>query len=167
MADIHYSNSGGVGPQGPVGAKGDVGPAGTSVIPTTGTFNPTFTDASGTFAGSITQTGNYTRIGNIIFFCINVSFSGYTNLGTGQYQVTLPFSAKQTMTNRAGTLHNPNTDSRYHIAGITDITDISTISKLFYSGSTTDLAWKYSTPVNWAHQTTHFDFSGFYETDAV
>jgi hypothetical protein len=38
--------------------------------------------------------------------------------------------------------------------------------KLFYSGSTTDLAWKYNTPVGWtggSSTSTHFDMSGFYE----
>ena len=127
-----------------------------------GPFNPNFTDSTGALAG-ITQTGNYNRIGNIIFYCINVDFANYTNLGTGQYQFTLPFPARQTFTSRAGTLHNPNTDSRYHIASITDTSVSNTISKLTYSGSTADLAWKYSTPVNWAHPTTHFDISGFYE----
>ena len=101
----------------------------------------------------------------MVFFCINVSFNGYTNLGTGQYQFDLPFAPRQTFTSRGGTLHNPNTDSRYHIAAIVDIvTDgANAKAKLYYSGSTTDLAWKYSTPVNWAHNTTHFDMSGFYE----
>lgn len=127
-----------------------------------GTWNAQFTDSTGTLAG-VTYTGNYNRVGNIIFYCINVDFNGYSNLGTGQYQFTLPFPSRQTFTSRAGTLHNPNTDSRYHIASITDIAVSNTISKLYYTGSTTDLAWKYSTPVNWAHNTTHFDISGFYE----
>jgi len=128
----------------------------------TGSFNPLFTDATGTFAGG-TTTGNYTLNGNMLFYCISVDFNGYTNLGTGQYQVTLPFPARQTFTSRAGTLHNPSTDSRYHIAGITDIAVSRTIAKMYYSGSTTDLAWKYNTPVSWANNTTHFDISGFYE----
>jgi len=127
-----------------------------------GSFNPSFTDSTGSLAG-ITATGNYNRAGNIIFYCVNVDFNGYTNLGTGQYQFTLPFSARQTFTSRAGTLHNPNTDSRYHIAAIIDTAVSRTIAKLYYSGSTTDLAWKYNTPVSWAHNTTHFDISGFYE----
>ena len=59
-----------------------------------GTFNPNFTDATGTFAGG-TTTGNYTRIGNMLFYCVAVEFNGYTNLGTGQYQISLPFPAKQ------------------------------------------------------------------------
>jgi hypothetical protein len=158
------------GPIGPAGEtftgnsnqyiKGD----GSFGVFTSSSWSPVFTDSTGTLAG-VTSTGNYTRIGKMIFFCINVSFSGYTNLGTGQYQFNLPFPARQTFTSRGGTLHNPNTDSRYHIAAIIDlITDgANAKAKLYYSGSTTDLAWKYNTPVSWAHSTAHFDISGFYE----
>lgn len=39
--DIHYSNSGGVGPQGPVGAQGDLGPTGPSVTGPTGATGDT------------------------------------------------------------------------------------------------------------------------------
>jgi hypothetical protein len=129
-----------------------------------GNWNPNFTDSTGTLAGH-TVTGNYNRVGNIIFFCVNVNFNGYTNLGTGQYELTLPFTPRQTFTSRGGTLHNETTDSRYHIAGITDVIHDGANAKMkfYYSGSTTDLAWKYSTPVNWANNTAHFDMSGFYE----
>ena len=150
------------GPTGPSGPAGATGPTGPVFTPTTGTFNPGFTDASGTVAG-FTQTGNYTRIGNMVFYCVSVTWAGYTNLGTGQYQITLPFQARQTFRSAGGTLHNPTTDAKYHIAGITDIAESRTTTKLYYTGSTTDLGWKYSTPVSWASQTAHFDISGFYE----
>jgi hypothetical protein len=84
---------------------------------------------------------------------------------------TLPFPAAHTVTIRGGTLHNEGTDSRYHIAGITDIEDASpdanTTMRLYYSGSTTDLAWKYSTPVAATSNTSHFDLSGSYETTST
>jgi hypothetical protein len=126
------------------------------------TWSPNFTDLTGTVAG-VTSTGNYTQIGNMIFYCVNVDFTNYTNLGTGQYQITLPFAARQTFTSRGGTLHNPNTDSKYHIAAITDTADGASTARLYYSGSTTDLSWKYNAPVSWAHSSSHFDISGFYE----
>jgi hypothetical protein len=76
----------------------------------------------------------------------------------------LPFQPRQTFTSRGGTLHNPNTEAKYHIASIVDLADgANAKAKLYYSGSTTDLAWKYNTPVSWAHNSTHFDMSGFYE----
>jgi hypothetical protein len=84
---------------------------------------------------------------------------------------TLPFPVASTITLRGGTLHNEGTDARYHIAGITDIEDASpdanTTMKLYYSGSTTDLAWKYSTPVAATSNTSHFDLSGSYETTST
>jgi hypothetical protein len=134
-------------------------------ISNVGTFNPNFRDATGTFAGG-TVTGNYTRIGNMLFYYVAVDFNGYTNLGTGQYQITLPFPAKETFRSAGGTLHNVSGDALYHIAGITDIVNSRTTTKLYYSGSTTDLAWKYNTPVSWANNTSHFDLSGFYEINS-
>lgn len=129
---------------------------------TSTSFNPQFIDATNTLAG-VTATGKYVRIGKLCFFRIYVDFNGYTNLGTGQYQITLPFASASTMTTRDGTLHNTATSSIYHIAGILDATDSTTVLKLYYSGSTTDLAWKYNTPVSWANNATHFDISGTYE----
>jgi hypothetical protein len=135
-----------------------------------GSWDPKFTDASVTLTG-VTYTGNYNIVGKIVFFCVNVQFTGYvalpSTLGTGQYQITLPYAARQTFTSRGGTLHNPATDSKYHIAGITDTAESTTIMKFYYSGGTTDLAWKFSTPVSWANVLTHFDISGFYEMQSI
>lgn len=126
-------------------------------------FNPQFTDATGTVAG-FTVTASYTQVGKLCFFRVYVDFNGYTNLGTGQYQITLPFASVATMSTRDGTLHNTATASIYHIAGLVDIVDSTTVMKFYYSGSTTDLAWKYNTPVSWANNATHFDISGVYQT---
>ena len=38
----------------------------------TGSFNPLFTDATGTFAGG-TTTGNYTLNGNMLFYCVSIT----------------------------------------------------------------------------------------------
>ena len=133
------------------------------VAPTAKSFNPLFTDASGTLAG-VTATGSYTMISpKICFFRVYVDFSGCTNFGTLGYQITLPFASVETMRQANGTLHQPTGAAQYHIAGITDVADSSTIHKLYYSGSTTDLAWKYNTPVGGTTVTSHFDISGTYE----
>jgi hypothetical protein len=128
------------------------------------TFNPQFKTVSGnTLAGTV-ATGSYVLQGLICHFRINVSFAATTDFGSAsQYQVTLPFPSVSTMTQRGGTLHCPNTSSIYHIAGITDIADSTTVMKLYYSGSTTDLAWKSSTPVNATDTSSHFDISGAYQ----
>lgn len=131
--------------------------------PTAQSFNPLFTDGSGTLAG-VTVTGSYTIITpKICYFRVYVDFAGCTNFGTLQYQITLPFPSVETMRQANGTLHQPTGAAQYHIAGITDIAVNSSIHKLYYSGSTTDLAWKYNTPVGGTTVTSHFDISGTYE----
>ena len=132
------------------------------------TFNPQFKTVSGnTLAGTVT-TGSYVLQGLICHFRINVSFANTTDFGSASgYQFTLPFPCVATTTIRGGTLHQPTGDARYHIAGITDIDDASpdadTVMKLYYSGSTTDLAWKSSTPVGATTTTSHFDMSGAFQ----
>jgi len=136
-----------------------------------GSFDPLFTDSTGTLQ-NVTTTGNYNRVGKMVFYCVNVKFNSFAALGTGQYQITLPFQARQTFSSRGGTLHNPNptqptNEARYHIAGILDSNVDNRILKLYYFGGTTDLAWKFNTPSLWAtpagNTSIHFDISGFYE----
>ena len=126
------------------------------------TFNSQWTDASSTTAGS-TVTASYTLMGPLCYFQVYVDFSTCTNFGTGQYQITLPFPAAQTMRMAGGTLHQTTGNSLYHIAGITDTATSNTVHKLYYSGSTTDLNWKYNTPVGGTTITSHFDLCGIYQ----
>ena len=134
----------------------------TVVTQTSGSFDPLFTDASGTTAGA-TTTGHYTLLDGLCYYRVYIDFSTCTNFGTGQYQITLPFPSAQTMTIRGGTLHQLTGNSLYHIAGITENTFSNVVQNLYYSGSTTDLNWKYNTPVGATTVTTHFDISGIYE----
>jgi hypothetical protein len=136
-------------------------------------FTPQFRSNTGnTLAGTV-STGSYVKQGVIVHLRINVDFANTTQFDSAnnQYEFTLPFPAAHTVTIRGGTLHNEGTDARYHIAGITDIEDASpdanTTMRLYYSGSTTDLAWKYSTPVAATSNTSHFDLSGSYETTST
>jgi hypothetical protein len=126
-------------------------------------FNPLFTDASGTTTGA-TVNAYYTILNPLTcFFRVYIDFATCTNFGTGQYQITLPFPSVQTMRQAGGTLHQTTGNSLYHIAGITDTSVSSIIHKLFYSGSTTDLNWKFNTPVGATTITSHFDISGTYQ----
>lgn len=128
-------------------------------------FNPQFTDASGTTAGT-TVTGAYTLIGPLCYFRVYADFSTTTNFGTLGYQITLPFASVQTMRIAGGTLHQVSgagSPALFHIAGITDNSVSTTVHKLYYSGSTTDLPWKYNTPTSWAQPDSHFDISGIYQ----
>jgi len=126
-------------------------------------FDPLFTDASGTTTGA-TVTGNYILLNpSICFFRVYIDFATCTNFGTGQYQINLPFPSIQTMRQAGGTIHQTTGNSLYHIAGITDTTTSNIIHKLYYSGSTTDLAWKFNTPVGATTITSHFDICGTYQ----
>lgn len=125
-------------------------------------FNSQFKDAGGLLAG-VTTTGSYTLIGDICYFRVYVDFAGCTNFGTTQYQITLPFPSIQTMRQANGTLHQTTGGALYHIAGITDNDVSNTVHKLYYSGSTTDLAWKNNTPVGGTTVKSHFDISGVYQ----
>jgi hypothetical protein len=128
-------------------------------------FSPQFKTVTGnTLAGTVT-TGTYVLQGLICHFRINVVFAATTDFGSAsQYQFTLPFPTASTITVRGGTLHAPTpNDAIYHIAGITDVADSTTIMKLYYSGAATDLAWKSSTPVTATNTASHFDISGAYQ----
>jgi hypothetical protein len=118
---------------------------------------------------NLISTGTYVKQGLITHLrCYidfaNVAPAAFTDIG--QYQIVLPLPSSATITLRGGTLHQTNGNSRYHIAGIVDISESNTIMKLYYSGSTTDLAWKNNTPVGATSSTSHFDLSGSYETIA-
>ena len=136
-------------------------------------FTPQFRSNTGnTLAGTV-STGSYVKQGVIVHLRINVDFANTTHFDTAnnQYQFTLPFPSAHTVTIRGGTLHQTGPTAAnvalYHIAGITDIDYSNTTMNLYYSGSTTDLAWKYSTPVGATSDTSHFDLSGSYETTST
>ena len=137
-------------------------------------YNPQFRSNTGnTLAGTV-STGSYVKQGAIVHLRINVDFANTTDFGANsQYQFSLPFPSAHTVTIRGGTLHQKGPTAAnvaiYHIAGITDIEDggSNTTMNLYYSGSTTDLAWRYATPVNATSNTSHFDLSGSYETTST
>jgi len=129
-------------------------------------FSPQFSTNTGNVLSNGVQTGQYTKIGKLCYFRTYIQFANSTYAdGGGQYQIILPFPSAATISIRGGTLHNPNTASIYHIGGIVDIAANTTVMGLYYTGSTTDLAWKNSTPVGWfTGNVSHFDISGIYET---
>jgi hypothetical protein len=139
----------------------------TAFNPTRTSFNARFQDSTGTTAGISTR-AYYTLVGKLCYFRVYVDFTNCTNFGTGQYQITLPFRSAETMRQAGGTFHLSNPSGTvdgtlYHIAGITDIAISDTIHKFYYSGGTTDAAWKNNTPVAITATNTHFDISGVYE----
>jgi hypothetical protein len=137
-----------------------------SGVTSTTTFNSQFTDGSGTFAGG-TTTASFVRMGPLMFIHVYVDFTGVTNFGSTGYQITLPTPALYTFRLAGGSLHQTagsGAPALYHIAGIIDVVDSTTVMKLYYSGSTTDLVWKFNTPGAGAWQSgAHFDLSGTYQ----
>jgi hypothetical protein len=133
-------------------------------------YDPQFKTVSGNTLNGTVTTGSFVKQGLVVHFRVNVDFANTTDFGANsQYQFQLPFPTSSTITIRGGTLHYVAGDAKYHIAGITDIRTgaSNTTMNLYYSGSTTDLAWKYSTPVNATTNTSHFDISGAYETPSL
>ena len=147
-------------------------PFGVSSVSTS--YAPEFKTVSGnTLPGTVT-TGHYVKQGAIVHFRVNVDFANTSDFGNAsQYKLTLPFPVASTVTIRGGSLHskpaNPANNAIYHIAGITDIEDAGSNTEmlLYYSGSTTDLAWKSTTPVGATSNVSHFDISGAYETSSL
>ena len=137
---------------------------------TSNSFNPQFRSNNGNTLSGTVSTGSYVKQGLIVHFRINVDFANtihFDSIANTQYQFTLPFPVAATTTVRGGTLHQTTGASIYHIAGITDIDYSNTTMNLYYSGSTTDLAWRYPTPVGATSNTSHFDLSGAYETTSL
>lgn len=136
-------------------------------------YNPQFT-ANGNSVPGVVSTASYVKQGLITHWRAYVDFANCNAASFtdgGQYQVVLPSPSAATITIRGGTLHslpaNPANNALYHIAGITDVAYSNTVMKLYYSGSTTDLAWKNTTPVGATSNVSHFDISGAYETNTV
>lgn len=70
-----------------------------------------------TFSGDPLITGSYTKIGNLVFFQIDVDFSNITDFGTGQYYLTMPFETEHDMITRQGYLKDASTGRNYAISG--------------------------------------------------
>lgn len=101
MANIHYSNSGGVGAQGPVGAQGDPGEPWLPPAPVR--WSPTFSATGLTFTGTgstyPTYTSYYLKLGQLVTFNIKCEMTTVTNFGTGQFKLELPFTPIPTAAN--------------------------------------------------------------------
>jgi hypothetical protein len=152
----------------------DGNPVATQIV---SSFDPQFRDVNNTFVGG-TVTGTYVLQNRLCYFSVNVEFTGTTNYGNSQYQITLPFPAASNYTTADATLHQigggggSGANTTYHIAGHLDSDDSDTTLKLFYSQTASDLQWKFNVPggvppgnVNayWAVAgDAHFDINGTY-----
>jgi len=136
-------------------------------------FDPQFdtTTPAVTFSGNQNVkpwSASYTMItSKLCFYRVFVDFARFTNYGTLQYKVRLPFASAASVREAKGVFHvitGTGAPIVYHIAGIVDIQDDASLCKFYYFATTTDLLWKYNTPYNMATQTaSHFDFNIIYE----
>jgi len=63
--------------------------------------------------------GTFNRIGNLVFFSIEVDFTNITSFGTGQYYLTLPYPSRNEIKFASGCLHDVSTGREYQIrAGV-------------------------------------------------
>lgn len=148
---------------------GLVGPTG----PTGPTFSPTevsYAVSGGTVAGGtqLTFTGaplffaSYVKAGAIVYFRINVLMTNITNFGTGQYYMTLPFTAKYDTYFRNGQLYDDSTARSYSISGhVTGGTNVILLQTTSSSGH--EVAFTSSVPFNLA-TTDNFHIGGDFIT---
>lgn len=99
-----------------------------------------------TFSGSPGFYGIYAKSGDVISFSINVDFSNITNFGTGQYYMTIPFTAQHDLYFREGHLHDASSNKNYGISA--HVEEGTNVMKLFYTASNgQDEAFTHANPV--------------------
>jgi hypothetical protein len=92
------------GEQGVPGVQGPAGATGGAVFPTATAFTPTWSGTGLAYSGGVT--GDHTVFGSQVFVNLNVLFTGVSNFGTGQYSITLPFTAAKHQDVFAGSVHD-------------------------------------------------------------
>ncbi len=59
-------------------------------------------------------TGNYYKIGNMVFVSLYIPFTNVTNFGTGQYSVNLPLNAARHTDIFGGSIHNTGSPTTFY-----------------------------------------------------
>jgi hypothetical protein len=119
------------GEQGVQGIQGPAGATGGAIFPTSTSFTPVWSGTGLAYSGG--ATGDHTVFGNIVFVNINILFTGVTNFGTGQYSVTLPFTAAKHQDVFAGSVHDQGANQHWSIKG--HLTSGSNVMTLWYLGA--------------------------------
>lgn len=70
-----------------------------------------------TFNGDPLFSGAWTRLGDLVFFNIDVDMDNITSFGSGQYYVKLPFPAKYNYLLSDGCVHDTSTGDEYATLG--------------------------------------------------
>jgi hypothetical protein len=138
--DIHYSNSGGVGPQGPAGPAAS--------FPDPVAYTPVWS-GTGLTQSSNLATGNYFDYGQMVVVQITVPMTNVTNFGTGAYSVTLPKQSAVHSDSWGGTIHDTSTGNFYSVKAHLEVD--SNVATLWYiSGAGQDEVFDHNSPFNLA-----------------
>jgi hypothetical protein len=176
MAGIHYSNSGGVGPQGapggvgntgatgptgPTGVAGPTGPTGatgaTGPAPAKQTYAATWSGTGLAFTGT-PVTAHYQQTGDQVQVSISVVCTNVTNFGTGQYSMTLPVAPNSAPLIRGTLTIGSNI---YNLVGIA-AAGSTTMTLWYWSGNPTQATlFDHNSPGNMA-TSSKFDLYGSY-----
>ena len=152
------------GPQGPTGPTGPAGAA--AVIPGKVSYQPTFGVVAGSGDAptwtSEPATGSYVKLGNLVFFDIEVSLATISDFGSGNYTLTLPFASDSEFTVRSGGIHRGGSkDNHYNLLG--EMTAGSSVMELRYASGTQDQPFDHNSPYSLT-TAGEFHISGVYTT---
>lgn len=127
----------------------------------------TASDPQPTFSGDPLFLGHYTKIGHLCFVSIEVDFDNILTFGTGQYYVTLPFTAEHDVIMSNGALYDFSTGNRYNIAGKIDAgSDVLNLMSVSSNGQYIAFSDSDNQPVHLAPED-KFYISGTYEVTHV
>lgn len=155
----------GVSVPGPQGPQGETGPAGAdATFPSPTNWTPVMNTVNGDFVQTLNPaTGTYMKYGRMVVVNLFIPFSQTTNFGTGQYVVTLPFTATFHQDVVAGSLHNTNASAHYTVKG--HLNDGSNEMTIWYiSGTSKDEPFTATSPISVATDDL-FHMSFIYETN--
>ena len=100
-----------------------------------------------TFSSDPMFTGEWTLIGTLCHFIIDVDMDNITNFGSGQYYVKLPFASKKNYLMSDGCLHDTSTGDEYAVLGHVQAgSDILTLLTTTSNGKQNPFT--YNVPVN-------------------
>ena len=113
-----------------------------------------------TFSSDPLFTGAWTRLGDLVFFNIDVDMDNITNFGTGQYYVKLPFPSRYNYLLSDGCLHDTSTGDEYAILGHV-LAESDTLTLLTTTSNGKQNPFTNSVPVN-LNVADNFHISGTY-----
>ena len=111
-------------------------------------------------------TGTFNRIGNLVYFSIEVDFTGVTSFGTGQYYLTLPYVSRSELKFADGCLHDASTGREYQIrAGVLAGENVIKLSTTDRQGNRIyDTPFTYNDPITLT-TADRFHIAGTYEIE--